>query len=218
MRSAPYRPQMSVVRVATWLALAAVAPAVFVSHATSTPCFDVWSRPAPLVGAARVAAVRDGVLTLDDGRALRPAGIVPAAGVSAEAFDAALRVATAQGVLVERELGDGRAQLLAEPRFYNWCGTRRGWTRWAGISAPRQLGTLMVQLGYADPDAGQEGLTALERWRLEGSRRLRRNDEAPVSISEHAQAFRFDTGLAIPPEQLDLEIESVFEPPPLGDG
>jgi hypothetical protein len=85
---------------------------------------ETWTRKAPLTNPIAVQEVREGILILADSRTFRPAGVHRHGLVSPQEYDRALRTIVAQGVIVIRDLGDGRAFLLAEPRFYNWCGTR----------------------------------------------------------------------------------------------
>jgi hypothetical protein len=134
--------------------------------------YDVWDRKTPLVGALGVTGVRDGVVTLQDGRSFRPAGVDRRERVTPEQFDQALRVATAQGVIVERDLGDGSAMLRGEPKFYNSCGTcgdqgdpRR---RFAGRYLPCSVSEILLFTGYAKVDADQPGLLPKELRRMHG--------------------------------------------------
>ncbi len=105
----------------------------------------VWYRSAPLANAIQVVDIKDGIVMLVDGRAFQPAGTQPI--VSAGLYDEALRIATAQGVVVEEEFGEGLARLTVEPRFYNWCGTGRLGGRYLVLG----LSELLVARGFADP-------------------------------------------------------------------
>lgn len=160
--------------------------------------YDVWTRQNPLVAPLTATTVRDGAITLTDGRVFRPAGVRCAAGVGADEYDNAVRVIVAQGVVVVRDLGDGTAFLLAEPKFYNWCGTRGSsglpQQRWAGSYLQCPVSELLVQTGYAVPALNQEGLTARERWRLEGVEHLGDIPESPTRISDELGAFRYGGG------------------------
>lgn len=111
-----------------------------------------WQRPAPLIDAVSAFSVENGMVTLADGRSLRPAGVEPS--VSGEQFDDALGIATAQGVVVTKDLGDGSAILMVEPKFYNWCGTGR----MAGRYLPVDLSAVLVERGYAKLDPSYEFL------------------------------------------------------------
>lgn len=157
--------------------------------------FDVWERDAPLFNPIAVTSVHNGTLMLADGRTLRPAGVRRSDGVSSEAYDRALRVMCAQGVVLLRDLGDGSAFLACEPKFYNWCGTRHHngnpWARWGGAYLQCPMSELLIQSAYAESDLDQSGLAARERWRLEGVRHLG-VDASPTRISEGLAALRYD--------------------------
>lgn len=130
---------------------------------------DVWHRPTPLVNATAVASVRDGDVVLADGRKFRPAGVLRREGVGADEFDLALRIATAQGVIVERDLGDGSAMLRGEPKFHK-SGSRvdfpgpntLGWYR------PCSVSEILLFTGYAKVDTKQTGVLPQELRRLNG--------------------------------------------------
>lgn len=133
-----------------------------------------WTRKNPLVNPIAAIGVLDGVITLADGRRLRPAGVRPKKNVSAQQFDAALAVMVAQGVVVEREFEDGRAFMVCEPKFYNWCGTmgydpKYGWGRWAGGYFQCPLSVLLILAGSADAVLDEPGLNGEDRWRFEGA-------------------------------------------------
>jgi hypothetical protein len=178
---------------------------------------EVWERDTPLRGAVPVTSVRDGVVTLADERSFRPAGVRRADGVSTDAFDDAIRVTCAQGVVVTRDLGDGSAFLLAEPKFYNWCGTRgyRGnpWARWAGSYFQCPVSELLVQCGYATADTEQAGLTTRERWRLEGVGHVGGIPESPRRIAPSLDAIEYDADVRCF-EDLDGAIELMWKPAP----
>jgi hypothetical protein len=178
---------------------------------------EVWVRESPLIGAIKVTGVQDGVISLADGRALTPAGVVPCNGVSVEQYDEALRVMVAQGVVVMRDLGDGRAFLLVEPKFYNWCGTRgyegNPWAHWAGIYLPAPLCELLVQTGYAQYDPDEPGLTARERWRLEGVPQLGGVANSPVRISSRLVALQYDSQAHLWSDY-EAFLEAVWKPAP----
>jgi hypothetical protein len=179
--------------------------------------FDVWYRENPLVRPIAVTSVLDGTMTLADGRVLRPAGVRRADGVPTEGYDRAIRLMCDQGVVVIRDLGDGSAFLVAEPKFYNWCGTRghngNPWARWGGSYFQLPMSELLVQSGYATPAWDQAGLTARERWRLEGVEHIGGIAEAPVRISEKLAAFRYD-GSVRDLSDYDATLELMWKPPP----
>ena len=108
-----------------------------------------WVRDNPMKNAIGVVAVRNGAVTLADGRIFRPAGVSRAEAISTEEYDRALRVIVRQGVVVIRDLGDGRAFLRTEPKFYNWCGTSGTFTHWAGSYIQCPLSELLIYAGYA---------------------------------------------------------------------
>ncbi len=156
---------------------------------------DTWTRPHPLEGAIGVASVADGVIVLVDGRKFRPAGVLTHPDIDPAAYDEALRIACAQGVTLLRDLGDGRAFLQAEPKFYNWCGTRTGYGlnpfgRWAGGYFQAPLSEFLIFAGYAVPVSIDPALSEFEKWRIEGAPLLRAHDE-PMRRYEHMGAFAF---------------------------
>lgn len=149
-----------------------------------------WTRDNPLIGAVAVTAIKDGAITLADGRCFRPAAVRQRANVSAAEYDAALRAITNQGVVVVRDLGDGSALLLAEPKFYNWCGNSA--PHWAGSYYQCPVTDLLVRTAYADPWLDQPGLTARERCRLEGLGSLFHIEDTPIELSRDGTAFRLE--------------------------
>ena len=154
---------------------------------------ETWRRPNPLMNPIGVVEVRHGMITLEDGRVMQPAGVVPAQGISAESWDRFLRVSTAHGVRVERVLDEDRALLRVEAKFYNWCGTCRSQGgNWAGDYVQAGLGELAILCGYADLAPDQDDLTEQELWRLRGCVELRLGQE-PTRISESSNALRFDS-------------------------
>lgn len=180
---------------------------------------EVWVREAPLAEAVAVSKVENGTITLSDGRSLRPAGVARRDGVSVEEFDAAIRTAVAQGVAVTRDLGDGRAFLRAEPRFYNWCGTRgyqgNPWAHWAGSYLQMPLSELLIHAGYAKANLDEEGLAGRERWRLGGVQHIAAGiNESPVRISTESTAFRYDGSERYLSTDCDEWVESLWKPPP----
>ena len=152
---------------------------------------ESWRRPNPLMNPIGVIEVRDGMITLEDGRVMQPAGVVPAQGISAEAWDQFLRVSTAHGVEVERVPDEDRALLRVEAKFYNWCGTCRSrGGNWAGDYVQAGLGELAILCGYADLAPDLDELTERELRRLRGCVELRLGQE-PIRISGSSNAFRF---------------------------
>ena len=178
---------------------------------------EVWERNSPLVDAFSVSSVREGVITLTDGRPFRPAGVSRREGVSADDYDHALRVIVAQGVTVTRDLGDARAFLLAEPRFYNWCGTRgykgNPWARWAGSYLQCPVSELLIQTAYARAQIAEPGLTPRERWRLEGIGQSPRIDDSPVHLSDDLNALIYDADLSLFAD-FETKLEMLWKPPP----
>jgi len=168
-----------------------------------------WDRPNPLVDAIEVVGVGDGVISLVDGRRLIPGGIQRREGVDQEQFDFFLRIATAQGVVIDRMIDEERAFLRVEPMFYNWCGTSQRDLNWAGSYAQCPLSELAIIGLYGDPDAGQDGLTDQERWRLDGAVSLRLNDEVE-ELNESDGSFRYDS-IVYSFRHLDESIESMTD-------
>ena len=179
--------------------------------------YDVWKQENPLASPIAVTSVRDGAITLADGRVFRPAGVSRSDGVTAEDYDKAVRVIVAQGVVLVRDLGDGSAFLLAEPKFYNWCGTRNAdgipWKRWAGSYFQCPVSELLIQTAYAIPALDQAGLTARERWRLEGVEHIGGIDVSPTRISDGLGAFRYG-GNESYLSDYDATLELMWKPPP----
>lgn len=180
---------------------------------------EIWERESPLPNAMSVTTVRDGTVTLSDGRTFRLAGVRRREDVSVEDYDNALRVMVAQGVVVTRDLGDGTAFLLGEPKFYNWCGTRCGykgnpWARWAGSYLQRPLSELLIFSAYARPDLEQASLTARERWRLEGVGRFVRTGARPVGVSRDLVALEY-SGSVSTLDSFDAKLEVLWKPAPL---
>lgn len=183
---------------------------------------EVWTRDHPLLNPIPVTQVAGGVLTLADGRKLRPAGIRRAEGVTPADYDLALRTLTAQGVLVNRTLDDARAILTAEPKFYNWCGTRgmQGdpYAHWAGGYYPCPVSEFLIIARYAEPDPDQPGLTPHERWRIEGAVNFWPEQEGPLTIRTHPDltAFRYDARASLLTDY-DTRLEIAWPTPPPGD-
>ncbi len=195
----------------------ALAPVTFVVLAASgTFNYEVWTRDNPLVSSIAVTTVSAGKITLADGRTFRPAGVTRSEEISPADYDLALSAIAAQGVVVNRDFGDGRAFLQAEPKFYNWCGTRgykgNPFGRWGGIYVQCPLSEALIHSGYAKPDLGQAGLSPSERWRLEGTAQVRYQVSSPIKVST-AKSLRYDASL-YPLEHLDGYIELTWKPPP----
>lgn len=179
---------------------------------------DIWERESPLPNRISVTSVQDGTVTLSDGRTCRPAGVRRRDNVPVGDYDDALRVIVAQGVVVIRDLGDGTAFLLAEPKYYNWCGTRCGykgnpWARWAGSYLQRPLSELLIFSAYAKPDLEQTALTARERWRLEGVERFVCEGAQPVRISQDLVALKYDENVNTF-DDFDATLERLWKPAP----
>jgi hypothetical protein len=175
------------------------AAAVVVVFGTGLLHKEVWTRDTPLANPIAVTQVRAGALTLADGRVLRPAGIRRAEGITPDDYDLALRVLTAQGVLVDRTLDDARAMLTAEPKFYNWCGTRGmagdPFAHWAGCYVQSPVSEFLIHAGYAEADLDQPGLTEREQWRLEGATHLPPERKTPIPARAESMAFEYEGGL-----------------------
>lgn len=178
---------------------------------------EVWERSSPLANAVPVTGVAAGVITLQTGGTFRPAGIRRRESVTPTEYDEALRTATSQGVVLICDLGDGRAFFMAEPRFYNWCGTRgykgRPWAHLAGVYFQAPLAEILIASGYAEFDASQNGLSPRERWRLEGAGQLGRLDDEPVRIAPDLSAFRYSFSVA-EFANYDQYLELLWKPPP----
>lgn len=178
---------------------------------------EIWKREDPLVNPIAITSVRDGAITLADGRTIRPAGVRRRTSVAAEDYDHALRLVGAQGVVVIRDLGDGTAFLLAEPKFYNWDGTRNyegsPWKRWAGSYLRCPVSEFLILSAYASPAPEQAGLTEHERWRLEGVDHLGGIGESPRRISDALAAFRYD-GSESYLSDYDTNLELIWKAPP----
>lgn len=172
--------RLRVVVVACVLLLGIAACALMVRGSGRT-----WVRQQPLANPIEVVRVEGGRLDLADGRVFRVAGVEPREGVDAEMFDRFLRAVTIQGVEVVRDVGDGSAVMLAEPRFHHWCGTCARRNR--GHSVSCSLGVLAVIMGYAS-EGGGETLTARERWQLASAEALRDTTE-PVRIGVRSESL-----------------------------
>lgn len=202
--------------IATAAALIAVV-SLYVLSVAGVFDYDVWKRENPLVSPITITTVQDGTITLEDGRTFRPAGIDRRAEVAPDKYDAAIRVIVAQGVVVLRDLGDGRAFLLAEPRFYNSCGTRNmdgiPWKRWGGSYLQCPVSELLIQSAYAKPALDQPGLKPKERWRLEGVEQLGGDASSPTQISSRLAALKYDANAPYL-DKLDAALEAIWMPPP----
>lgn len=157
------------------IAVALVVAAVAAIVAFNWPRPEWWDRKHPLASPVAVVGVEGGRLTLADGRVFEPAGIVRPDDVDPDEYDEFLRTVAAQGVEVVRDLGDGRAFLRAEPKFWNWCGTcRRQRGNWAGSFFTVALSEYACSTGYAVAQPDQPGISSHERWRLESVDELAR--------------------------------------------
>ncbi len=178
---------------------------------------QIWIREHPLSNPLAIAGVSEGFITLDDGRKFKPAGIRRHDRVNQTDYDRILEAVVAQGVKVVRDLGDHRALLVAEPKFYNWCGTYNsswlGSTRWAGTYHQVPVSELLIAEGVAEPDVGQLGLTALERWRLQGVRNALVMYSAPDIAKIHDSALRYG-GWERELSNLDESLTDMVGPPP----
>ncbi|MBK7403932.1 MAG: hypothetical protein IPJ41_04690 [Phycisphaerales bacterium] len=196
--------------------------AVVVVFGTDLLHKEVWTRDTPLSNPIAVTQVSEGVLTLADGRTLRPAGVRRSDGVTPDEYDLALRTLVAQGVLVDRTLDDTRAMLTAEPKFYNWCGTRgmegNPFAHWAGGYYPCPVSEFLIIARYADPDPDQPGLTPCERWRLEGTQHFWPPLEDPQRQITRPEltAFRYE-GYERLLADYDSWLEIAWRSPPPGD-
>lgn len=195
-----------------------------------------WKRELPLAHAIAVTNVHDGTLTLADGRTLRPAGITRRANTTAAQFDQALRIMTAQGITITRELGDGTALLHCEPRFFNTCGTSKQGRffrpGWAGSYLPCPLSELLIIAAYADPmpESPPESpndtestspaapltptLTPHERWRLQAATHIRGPRTTPDRIFEKETALQFSPEAHLYDREYNTLSEVVWQPPP----
>ncbi|MEZ6241477.1 MAG: hypothetical protein R3B57_00385 [Phycisphaerales bacterium] len=172
-----------------------------------------WKRETPLIDPLRVVSVSDGVLQLEDGRKLRPAGIEPAEAVTQEEFDRFLKIATAQGVVVDRVVSDDRALLTVEPRFWNWCGTSQRDLHWAGSYIRAPLSELAILCAYAIPDLELAGLTGRDVWRLQGCFDLCYTDE-PDSLRDDLNAIEYGGQGTAYIRDIDMFIEVVTDASP----
>lgn len=149
--------------------------------------------------------VADGAVHLADGRAFCPAGVRRLDKVTPEEFDDALRVLTAQGVVVERDLGDGTALMVVEPKFAQSCGTyasrQTGLERWRGDYIQCPLSEALISFGLA----GCGDLTGLDP-RRERRMRYVANDASGSPTAVYGDAV-WDFGAG---RSLTLSIE-LFE-------
>ncbi|MBX3390574.1 MAG: hypothetical protein KF691_14085 [Phycisphaeraceae bacterium] len=178
---------------------------------------DVWTRENPLVNPLAVAGVRNGVIALADGRILKPAGIRAKASISSDVYDNALAIMLAQGVIVERDLGDGRAFLVCEPKFYNWCGTlgcgaNNRWDRWAGGYFRCPLSPLLIAGGFAEAVLDEPGLNDFEKWRLEGTTQSLCHEHRQFRMSSISPSFAFDS-VAREVAHLDETLDLIWSKP-----
>ena len=181
-----------------------------------------WKRENPLQNPIAVRSVSNGLITLSNGRTLAPAGVRKRDVVSPQDYDHALRAATAQGVVIVHDLGDGRAFLKAEPMFYNWCGTGNyKWgIGWAGSYLQVTLSEFLVYAGYADPEPSPINLDQRQGWRLEGAREMSKaaigETEPFLMTVTESQQFRYDSYVEYFRDYADLDgqLEALWQPPP----
>ena len=204
MRRMPRKFAIAIIAV-----VAAVAACLFFSP-NGLFNLEVWEREKPLVNPVAVTSVREGVITLANGRTIRPAGVRRREGVSVDAYDNAIRVMAAQGVEIDRDLGDGTAFLKAKPKSYNWCGTRgykgNPFARWAGSYFQCSLSELLIRSGCAASDLDNNGLTDRERWRLVGIEQIGRQRKSELRISKDSGAICYDVFLCDECSGRDLQI------------
>ncbi|MBY0311107.1 MAG: hypothetical protein K2W85_03465 [Phycisphaerales bacterium] len=178
---------------------------------------DNWVRNAPLSDPIIVRTVQDGTLILEDGTSVRPAGVRRAPGVPSAEYDSALAIMVAQGVIVHRVCDDGSAFLIAEPRFYNYCGTRRTLglfsTRTAGWYFRYPLSELLVHSGFAEPDPFSITLSANDRWRIDGMHHIGKSRGRVRVVNTTLNALQVEPSDSNG-RDIDLIVEACWKPPP----
>lgn len=174
---------------------------------------EEWTRENPLVHSIPVVRIQGGAIELSDGRTFRPAGVARLDSASSAEYDHALGVMGAQGVVIVRDLGDGRAFLLVEPKFYNWCGTRSMFHHWAGGYFQCGLSELLVHAGYARVEEMESGISPQERWRLESVVHVAGIEDAPKRISTDGKSLRY-TAAIHSLQYTDDDIASLWKPAP----
>lgn len=171
-----------------------------------------WKREQPLLDPIRVASVEQGVLMLADGRELRPAGVQRSPHVSQEEYDVVLQIVVAQGVVVDRMVGASHAMMIAEPRYWNWCGTCQRRRGSLGKYEQAPLSELLVLSGFAIPTEDTTGLTPRDIWRLHGCEQLRYSAE-PDGYSESRVSLGYGGHAYSYMNELDMFIETITESP-----
>jgi hypothetical protein len=201
------------IRENVWILVSAAILAIVIANVvvTSQPRWLFPRSPIrehPLQNPIRVISVDEHGLALADGRRLRPAGIqYPDDERRAQAMGF-LRLAVAQGVVIDRDLGEeGSAVMTCEPYFYNWCGTGRiaGWYLQCGLAE------LMVAAGHATI-ADTTHLTLRERWRLQGATALGAQERGPLAY-QTTLGIRFDA-IASEVARIDEFAEALIGPAP----
>ncbi len=188
----------------------------FIHGVSKRPSVPYWTREDPLVNPIAVTEVVDGELMLEDGRRVRPAGVVRSSAVSVEEYDAFLRVIVAQGVEIEQTLRDGGAVMAAEPRFHSTSGTgrARGGRYWAGTFIRCPLSEMLVYAGYAEAVPEAALLTPTERWRLQGARRIGAVDGMPWEFRDGADSLRYGPFANLDDYETFLEFAEPTPPTP----
>lgn len=159
-----------------------------------------WQRASPLADPITVRSVEGGVLVFADGRRLKPAGVERRDEVATDEYDAFLHAATAQGVEIIRSVDSSSAILIAEPKFWNWCGTSN--QRWPGSYIRWPLAELLIISNYADPDSDAHATMAEdERDRLASAIRFRGSASLePWRVSEDTTQIIYSSTASIGPE------------------
>jgi len=130
----------------------------------------VWHRREirdnPLKSPLTVASVENGVLHANQ-HEFKLAGLdIPKDPVIARQANELLKVATAQGVEVIREIAPGGPYILrCEPRIWHWCGDDPVAAHFEQFN----LNDLLIAYGFATVDLTGGSLSDPERKRLEGA-------------------------------------------------
>jgi hypothetical protein len=108
----------------------------------------------------------------------------PTDSVSLEKANQFLKIATAQGIEVIRQVNNETAILRCEPRIYHWCGNDP-------VSAhyeQHNLNELLIALGYATFDTEADGLTEKEKQRFNAATQVAagRSDQAEEKLSTNS--------------------------------
>ena len=101
-----------------------------------------------------------------------------------------------------------------------WHTRGRGlnpWARWAGAYLQCPLSELLVYAGYASAVLDEPGLTARERWRLEGVDKFlggaTREDVGLLTIGHAGDSLRYD-GTCSMLSRFDEALEAIWMAPP----